>query len=959
MQILKLKLKNVKSYGEDAPEIVFAPGTNFLSGLNGTGKSTIAEAIGYALYDLMPYDRKEDLIRRGAKTGVITVWIEDGGEIFRIERKFGSTDSWVVYDQDDVDLHSKREDVIRFLCERLKVSDPGQLPNLFENVVGVPQGKFTHLFQEAKHRRKATFDAIINVEVYRKSAEARRDVKNKMVELEIERVEGELKAARQYLDEHAEDPKTLAETRQRLLHLGERIRTLQEQRDALAKRRQELGQAKRRIEEIERTREGIRKSIEERGKAQRQAEEEVRRSRAAADACERTLAAHRAFLQATSDLDALDRSRRQRDKIQKNVSELAARIASDSASLESENKNLSSDRAAEAEVVAEVQRRAAAWKESNAKAEALAAEAEKARAEGEARRKEIEALDEQERDQAQRLAKAQAEARRIRECRERISRLENTLQAYDEIRALANTRNEARAKEKTAANRIATLEEELRQHEGNKKWLASLVCPFLQESCDRVKPEVLEAKIAPIREKLQAAREDHETARRAVEAAEEARLKLAELNEAKKSVADLRRQRSRAWKQARELLSRRPGSWGSYPSFPVDDEGDLDLTPFEEYQAALKAEVQQRRADLQKRLDDVRAAEKVAALARSRADAARESREEAEARLARIRKSIHDREAQIRALAERLADARKSESALLNELASFADLEEKLRDAQNRRNSSKAGHDEYVRNERAAGELSRRERQLDEIRRQLAEAQAHLVQCEADRKEAAKLFDAEEAERVEADFDRAGRELSAAQTSHENLAAESRRLEIVVQTMAEKSAKIKQLEREKRELRYFRDVLEVIWKILREVGPRISSRLLATISARANRIFGVLHGQGCRLSWGPDYEVRLRSGASEYAFKNLSGGEQMCAALAIQMAMARDFAGSSFCIFDEPTIHLDEMHRRRLASVIRDAQVDAGFRQVFVVSHDDTFGPYVDHEVKLQKDPARGTEVVV
>jgi DNA repair exonuclease SbcCD ATPase subunit len=76
------------------------------------------------------------------------------------------------------------------------------------------------------------------------------------------------------------------------------------------------------------------------------------------------------------------------------------------------------------------------------------------------------------------------------------------------------------------------------------------------------------------------------------------------------------------------------------------------------------------------------------------------------------------------------------------------------------------------------------------------------------------------------------------------------------------------------------------------------------------------------------------------------------------MAMARDFAGSSFCIFDEPTVHLDPDRRARLAGAIREAQVDAGFSQVFVVSHDDTFGPHVDHEIKLRKVPGAGTEVI-
>ena len=78
----------------------------------------------------------------------------------------------------------------------------------------------------------------------------------------------------------------------------------------------------------------------------------------------------------------------------------------------------------------------------------------------------------------------------------------------------------------------------------------------------------------------------------------------------------------------------------------------------------------------------------------------------------------------------------------------------------------------------------------------------------------------------------------------------------------------------------------------------------------------------------------------------------MSAALAIQMAMARDFAGSSFCIFDEPTIHLDAGRCGRLAQAIREARKEAGFTQVFLVSHDEAFGPHVDHQIRLRKEAA-------
>ena len=209
MRILKIRLQNVKSYGEEAPEIEFASGVNFLSGLNGAGKSTIIESLGYALFGVLN-TRQEDFRRRGAKTGTVTVWIEDGGETFRIVRKFGARDAWVVFDKDEVSIE-KREDVLRFLCDRLRVRSPKQLENVFSYMIGVPQGMFTAVFKMTGADRKKIFDGIIDVNAYRDASDARLAVKTRIVETEITVLKEKIAAARAYVGEHKDDPMRLAE----------------------------------------------------------------------------------------------------------------------------------------------------------------------------------------------------------------------------------------------------------------------------------------------------------------------------------------------------------------------------------------------------------------------------------------------------------------------------------------------------------------------------------------------------------------------------------------------------------------------------------------------------------------------------------------------------------------------------------------------------------------------------
>ena len=66
MLIHSLTLENVKSYTRETVE--FSPGTNAIVGHNGSGKTTILEAIGFALFDHLPYSQV-DFVRGRSEVG--------------------------------------------------------------------------------------------------------------------------------------------------------------------------------------------------------------------------------------------------------------------------------------------------------------------------------------------------------------------------------------------------------------------------------------------------------------------------------------------------------------------------------------------------------------------------------------------------------------------------------------------------------------------------------------------------------------------------------------------------------------------------------------------------------------------------------------------------------------------------------------------------------------------------
>ena len=164
MHIRSLILENVKSYADGT--ITFAQGTNAIVGHNGAGKSTILEAIGFALFDHLPYSQS-DFVREGAKTAIVTVsFVSSLDEReYQAIRRCGSSSSHVIFDPAlEQKICEGKADVLIFLRTHLGAEPTANLGDLFTNAVGVPQGTLTAAFLDSPARRKGIFDPLLRVE---------------------------------------------------------------------------------------------------------------------------------------------------------------------------------------------------------------------------------------------------------------------------------------------------------------------------------------------------------------------------------------------------------------------------------------------------------------------------------------------------------------------------------------------------------------------------------------------------------------------------------------------------------------------------------------------------------------------------------------------------------------------------------------------------------------------------
>jgi DNA repair protein SbcC/Rad50 len=144
------------------------------------------------------------------------------------------------------------------------------------------------------------------------------------------------------------------------------------------------------------------------------------------------------------------------------------------------------------------------------------------------------------------------------------------------------------------------------------------------------------------------------------------------------------------------------------------------------------------------------------------------------------------------------------------------------------------------------------------------------------------------------------------------------------------------------------EATEFIRDTLKQAGPLVTESYLYNISIEANQLFREITGEAGRaLRWSRDYEILLEEEGHERSFPNLSGGEQMAAALAIRLALLKQLSDIRLAFFDEPTVNMDAERRERLAQQIGQVR---DFEQLFVISHDDTFEQTVDHVVAVTRD---------
>ncbi|MCI0339491.1 MAG: SMC family ATPase [Acidobacteria bacterium] len=1011
MQITRVELKNIKSHAES--EFTFRPGVVAICGPNGSGKTTIIEAIAWALFNHLDYKR-DDFVRRGAKRGQVAIsFISDlDGREYVVTRDTGG--GYYVYDPaTKMRLVEQKNQVVPWLQQHIGV-DPGtDLSALFKTTIGVPQGTFTYDFTLAPSNRKAIFDQILKVEEYRQASDNLRDT--------LRHIEARLVEADKRLAEAEGELKTYDETRrehdaveQRLKMLASELETANAERNRLTREIEQFNELQRKIEGQRGAIERLRVKLDFTRGSLITAREAAEQARTAAKTVEAAAKGYELYLATISRLTQLERQRETRDLLRNRVTAIERElIEARSQAMRSQERLVEAENAREellqlsgkVEEQNAIERKIAGLREGRGELqslrrslEALDREIEKLRqrysalshqlATAEAQREQGAAAESLEKERAQldeeiarrdlaygnyQLKREHLETLRKEETRltAELERNRNEIERLGPLVSAAAQIPEFESQQQVAAEKLAQLRAEVARDEEMISALESGgICPLLSEKCLNLKPgESLDSRF---RSGLVSRRDE-------IESLQVASIKLAEdLKRARAVAAEMSRlphlqRESARLTQELEMQCRQIAK--------IAEETSLGATISESGIRQLRS----RRSELEKQLRRAREAERVFSQAEvlcsemgevaGAGEVKKTEREDLtlrvaklgdiEAQLAESEQSLHalgdprgrtsalnriiareeewKREAEMSA--RRVTEVNADLETNSSELKSFASLDSDIAILNQSRVESEGDYQAYIANEKIAATVTAREQEAAALTSETEETDKSLSAAVQELSEFEKRYTAEQHARAHAEFERWRERATQIAAQLEHTRDHYLRLQAQLNYLNEVREKMREQLAVKEKTSRLREAADFIRDVLQKAAPYITESYLFTISHEANLLFREITGRyDVTLRWAKDYEITFEEEGRERPFLNLSGGEQMAAALSVRLALLKELSEINLAFFDEPTTNMDEERRRNLAQQIGRIK---DFHQLFVISHDDSFEEFTDQIISL------------
>jgi exonuclease SbcC len=920
MEILTVTLKNFKSHSDR--HFTFQPGTNAICGENGAGKTSLLEAIAWTLFNYRGGYKNEDLIRNGASSAQVRISFVSNRDQRTYEISRCTRSGYTIYDPqvgEKLEYTRIEEEVLPWLRQHLGVAAGTDLADLFANTIGVPQGMFTADFLRPDRERKKTFDTILKVDEYRrvfdeflpltKYAEA--NVKE--LEREIERYNDELTDFETLAQKRQAQEQEIAQVQQLIQQLQTQLAELQQAQAELADQAQQIQQVETKLELLTVQQQVQVDNLHRLQKDLQQAEE-------AAAICTTHRDAYQLYEQAETALQGLQtqwqaeqklhqekrRCEQQLNDRQVQLNTLLAQLA-DLKTTETEIQRLEPFAQQQLELEQEQQairqqlQNCISWKQTVKTQEKQLHQRQTNLAQLQRDITRIQSLEtvvqqipqlEQEQQRYQlHLSRIAAAIQFEADLQQLLDRAEvesdrYLTQADQATKTLKALQIEAPVWTETLETAIAALQQGVTWQD----YLVTALQEILDDLADQTSVETLEQNLQIIQTQLKAAQKQQtEFANLAAlqQRYQELTLEIAELQT---GINEIKAQLA----IEAELLNQQTQVAEALVALN-DPRGQIRLLHQKlQQQTSLETQVQ-----------------------------------EAQKALQGIQQTIAQLETQLAALPNSL---------------------EEMQTQQAVKAEHQAAHETYLAYRELANTRRDRRQQLQAANDQLQTLTQEQQVLAEERDRLRQTFDLAHFQHVQSSYQTLQHQAIALNARlpdmvkvREQLDQQFARLETLQTKRQQAEAELKQ----KRKIQHF---IKFAREAYKKAGPRITERYVQRISQEADRLFReLLNRINVSLTWTKDYEIIVQEGGHSRRFVNLSGGEQMCAALAVRLALLKVLADIDIAFFDEPTTNMDRPRREQLAEAIANIKT---FRQLFVISHDDTFEKVTENVIFVQREDA-------
>lgn len=206
-------------------------------------------------------------------------------------------------------------------------------------------------------------------------------------------------------------------------------------------------------------------------------------------------------------------------------------------------------------------------------------------------------------------------------------------------------------------------------------------------------------------------------------------------------------------------------------------------------------------------------------------------------------------------------------------------------------------------------------------------------------------------ERVKKEWDLKNKELTQLTGKKQMMVGQLDQLSISIKEFEEKIESFQKYENELKDLKDFLKLLNFIRDLYGKDGVQKDLRNISRplIEEKTRDLFERFNFEYSDIKLDDDYDVTIYGPTGASSLDMISGGEKIAVALALRLGITQVLSGGSLelIMLDEPTIHLDVYRRQELIDLLKKMSI---IPQMIIVTHDADLEDAADNILRIEKE---------